>query len=172
MNLHNIKYFVIDVDGTLTDSSIYYDENGNELKKFSSKDAAGFFAFHYVNIKTIVLTGRKCFATERRAKDLNVSYLFQEVKNKYDFLSTFMIENNIKKDEIGYIGDDLNDYKPMSLVGYVTCPKDSCKEIINIANYISPKCGGYGAFRDVAEHILNLRNQWSEAISNAYNFGI
>ena len=74
-----IKYLIIDVDGTLTDSGIYYDENGNELKRFSTRDAAGFFAAKEKGIKTIILTGRECAATIRRMEELKVDVLIQSI---------------------------------------------------------------------------------------------
>ena len=80
--LQKIKYLIIDVDGTLTDAGIYYDENGNELKKFSTKDAAGFFAAHQVGIQILILTGRACAATTRRMKEMKVEYLVQNCKDK------------------------------------------------------------------------------------------
>ena len=80
--MSDIKVLVIDVDGTMTDAGIYYDETGNELKKFCTKDAAGFFAARIVGIKTMVLTGRECAATTRRMKELKVDYLCQNVKEK------------------------------------------------------------------------------------------
>ena len=112
-----LNYLVIDVDGTLTDAGIYYDEHGNELKKFCTKDAAGFFAAKAMGIKTIVLTGRKCAATARRMSDLRVDYVFQNVREKQRFLRSFMEENHIAKEQLGYIGDDLNDLLPMQMAG-------------------------------------------------------
>ena len=73
-----LKLIVVDVDGTLTDSGIYYDENGNELKKFSTRDAAGFFASKVCGIKSMILTGRECAATTRRMKELQIDYVFQD----------------------------------------------------------------------------------------------
>ena len=105
-----IKYIVIDVDGTLTDAGIYYDEKGNEVKKFSTKDAAGFFAARSVGIKTIVLTGRKCEATERRMKELKVDILCQDVRDKVSYIKQFMYKNKVHSEEIAYIGDDLYFY--------------------------------------------------------------
>ena len=64
-NLEKIAYIVVDVDGTMTDGGIYYDEHGNEIKKFCTKDAAGYFAAKNVGIKILVLTGRECAATTR-----------------------------------------------------------------------------------------------------------
>lgn len=168
----NIKYLVIDVDGTMTDGGIYYDEKGNETKKFCTKDAAGFFAANKVGIKIIVLTGRECKATVRRMIELKVEYLYQNINNKEDFLRKFMNENGISKSEIAYIGDDLNDLSPMSLVGFVGCPANSCHEIINRADYVSIIDGGYGAVRDVIEYLLKKRGEWDNAVVDIYGIGI
>ncbi len=168
----NIKLLVIDVDGTMTDAGLYYDEHGNELKKFCTKDAAGFFAAHKVGIEIMVLTGRECVATTRRMKEMKVEYLFQNIKNKADFLKNFMSKKGLKKQDVGYIGDDLNDVPPMSLVGFIGCPSDSCTEIKEIANYISNVKGGYGAVRDIVEHMLRESHQWENAISDVYGIGV
>ena len=169
---NKIKYLVIDVDGTMTDAGIYYDDNGNELKKFCTKDAAGFFAAYAAGIEIIVLTGRECAATARRMAELKVDHLFQNVVDKAAFLTEFMKENHICKEDIGYIGDDLNDLPPMKLVGYVGCPADSCREVKNAADYISPVKGGHGAVRDVIEQILTEYGEWGNAISEVYGAGI
>ncbi|MCD8058143.1 MAG: HAD hydrolase family protein [Bacteroides fragilis] len=167
-----LKYLVIDVDGTMTDAGIYYDENGNETKKFCTRDAAGFFAAHQVGITIIVLTGRECKATARRMTELRVGHLYQNVKIKADFLKKYMTEHNISKNNIGYIGDDLNDLPSMQLVGYTACPFDSCPEVKAHADYVSPVKGGYGAVRDIIEHILRESEEWDDAIAKAYGIGI
>ena len=168
----NLQYLVIDVDGTMTDGGIYYDEYGNEIKKFCTKDAAGFFAAHQTGIKIMVLTGRECKATTRRMTEMKVEYLFQNVKNKKDFLVSFMKDNGVAKEEIGYIGDDLNDYQPMQLVGFVGCPADSCNEIRSVANIISGFNGGHGAVRDIIEQYLDSFNLWSSTVNEIYETGI
>lgn len=167
-----IEYIVIDVDGTLTDSGIYYDECGNELKKFSTRDAAGFFAAKVLGVKIIILTGRECAATTRRMQELKVDYLVQNVKDKLSYLQHFMKEHHIHKEQMAYIGDDLNDLLPMQLVGFVACPADSCKEVIEIADYVSPYNGGAGAVRDVIENILIESNEWELAIKEVYAIGV
>lgn len=167
-----LKLLVIDVDGTMTDGGIYYDENGNEWKKFCTKDAAGFFAAHNVGIKIMVLTGRECEATTRRMKELKVDYLFQNVRDKKSFLKEFLEKNNILKEELGYIGDDLNDLPSIELAGFVGCPYDSCIEVREIANYVSPIKGGQGAVRDIIEYVLREFNEWDNAIEEVYGIGI
>lgn len=92
-----LKYIVLDVDGTMTDGGIYYDKNGNELKKFCTKDAAGIFAARKVGIQIVVITGRECAATTKRLNELEVDYLFQNIKNKKHFLQEFMLRYNIEK---------------------------------------------------------------------------
>lgn len=167
-----MKYLVIDVDGTMTDGGIYYDEHGNESKKFCTRDGAGFFAARQSGIKIIVLTGRECAATSRRMKEMQVDFLFQNVKDKASFLRAFMEEHNIRKSEIGYIGDDLNDLAPMRLTGFVGCPADSCEEIIRVADYVSRKKGGCGAVRDVVEVLLKGMGRWDGTVKEVYGCGI
>lgn len=163
-----IKLWVIDVDGTMTDGGIYYDNFGNELKKFCSKDAAGFFALHQLDVKTAIITGRECPATSRRLKELMATYIFQGVKNKYVFLQDFMLSNGFNKEEVAYIGDDLNDLEPMKLAAYVACPSDACKEIKAIANYVSSLKGGEGAVRDIIEHYLREKGLWESTVESVY----
>lgn len=166
-----IKFWVIDVDGTMTDAGIYYDEYGNEFKKFCTKDAVGFFAAHKAGMKTIVLTGRECAATIRRMNELKVDYLFQNIKDKRIFLEQFMSKHHIHSENLGYIGDDLNDLEPMHLAGYIACPANSCPEIKQIANYISPVYGGAGAVRDVIENYLRKNDMWDFLIKTLYVAG-
>ena len=170
--LKKIKYLIIDVDGTLTDAGIYYDENGNELKKFCTKDAAGFFAAHQVGIKIMILTGRECAATTRRMKEMKVEYLIQNCKDKVSYIQEFAKDNNIDRDEIGYLGDDLNDLPGMTLCGFVGCPADACDEVKEKADYISGINGGYGAVRDIVSYLLKERGEWEKAISDVYGIGV
>ena len=95
MKPEKIRYWVLDVDGTLTDGGVYYDEAGNEMKKFHVKDGAGIKIARAAGMKVIVLTGRQCEATKRRMEELQVDYLFQDIKNKAEFLRLFFAENGI-----------------------------------------------------------------------------
>lgn len=167
-----IKYLIIDVDGTMTDAGIYYDENGNELKKFCTKDAAGFFAAKKTGIQVMVLTGRECAATTRRMTEMKVDYLVQNCKDKMTYLTQFMKDNGISRDEMGYLGDDLNDLPPMNLCGFVGCPADACLEVRERADYISYVKGGYGAVRDIIEYMLRERGEWEKATAEIYGIGV
>lgn len=168
-DLSKIRLIIVDVDGTMTDGGLYYDSNGNEIKKFCSKDAAGFWAAENVGIKMMVLTGRESPMVSRRLTELKTDYLIQGIKDKKSWLKQFLSDHDYKKYSIAYIGDDVNDIGPMGYAGFIGCPADSCKEILDMADYISPIKGGYGAARDVIEHILRERGQWDSAIHNVYH---
>ena len=167
-----IEYLIIDVDGTMTDAGIYYDEHGNELKKFCTKDAAGFFAARQAGIKIMVLTGRECAATTRRMQEMKVDYLVQNIKDKISYLDNFMKENHISFEQIGYLGDDLNDYAGMKAAGYAGCPADACEEIKAICDYVSPVKGGQRAVRDIITYLLKQRGEWEQAVEAVYGTGI
>lgn len=170
--LKKLKYLIIDVDGTLTDAGIYYDENGNELKKFCTKDAAGFFAARKVGIQIMILTGRECAATTRRMQEMRVEYLIQNCKDKVSYIRKFMEDNGISKEEMGYLGDDLNDLPGMNLCSFVGCPADACDEIKKKADYVSGIKGGHGAVRDIVSYLLKERGEWDKAIAAVYGIGI
>lgn len=121
-----------------------------------------------MGIQTVVVTGRKCLATERRMSELKVKYLYQEIREKKAFLEIFIREKEIAFSEIGFIGDDLNDYMAMSVCGFKACPSDACREIKEIADYVSVMDGGRGVVRDIAEYILKSRGQWDDAIMEVY----
>ena len=171
-DFQRIKYLIIDVDGTMTDAGIYYDENGNELKKFCTRDAAGFFTARQMGMKTMILTGRECAATTRRMQEMKVDFLVQNIKDKFSYLEEFMHTEGISLDEIGYLGDDLNDLASMKRAGFAGCPADACEEVRMICDYVSNVQAGHGAVRDIITWLLKQRGQWENAIVQVYGAGI
>lgn len=167
-----IKYLILDIDGTLTDGGVYYDENGNELKKFCTKDGTGIILTCTAGITPVVLTGRECAATTRRMAELGVNHLYQNVKNKVSWLRTWLAENGVEGQCVGYIGDDVNDIGPMRLCGFVACPADACDEIKEMADYVSTVEGGHGVVRDVIKKILLDKGKWEDVLNKAYDTGV
>ena len=112
-----IRLLVLDVDGTMTDGGVYYDATGNELKKFAIKDGAGLVLARTAGIRVMICTGRECEAVRRRAADLKITDIYQNVGKKAAFLRDFMAENGYARDDVAYCGDDLNDLAAMALCG-------------------------------------------------------
>ena len=167
-----IKLLILDVDGTLTDGGIYYDATGNELKKFSVKDGAGLVALRRAGVQVMICTGRECEAVRRRAADLHLEYVYQNVGNKAAFLCDFFREHGLSREEVAYCGDDWNDLAAMALCGFVACPADAAAAVKARADYICPQKGGEGAVRGAAEEILRREGRLESAVQAAFGCAI
>jgi len=153
----SIKLFLSDIDGTLTDGGMYYDVNGNELKKFSTIDGKGFEMLKKKGIKTGLITGENTKIAENRAKKLKVDYLFQGLNHeeKLNTIKELCKKENISLQEVAYIGDDINCKELLECVGIAGCPNNAHNEIKNMPNILCvSKNGGLGAVREFIEKIL------------------
>lgn len=154
----SIKLAAFDVDGVLTDGSLTFDKDGNELKTFNAKDGQGIVNLHKSGVITAIITARCSGAVEYRAKNLNITELHQGAKNKIETLKQIMDKYNITFEEIAYMGDDLPDICILEKVKLKGCPLDAVEEVKTIANFISSKNGGRGAVREFCDYILKENN--------------
>jgi len=166
-----IKLIVIDIDGTMTDGGIYIDNNELEEKKFQIKDGAGIVLAQSVGIDFLILTGRVSQCVSKRAEELKIRYVAQNVSNKAEYLRKFYMEHNIYKEETAYIGDDLIDIRPMKETGLVFATGDAAEEVKQIADVILKSTGGQGTIREAVEQILKGRNIWEYAVNHYYGEG-
>jgi len=156
-----VKLFVTDVDGVLTDAGMYYDNKGNELKKFNTQDGMSFKLLRENGIKSAIITSEDTNIVKNRSKKLNVDYLYQSVsgKNKLDVIKEICMKENIHLSEVAYIGDDINDLEALSVVGLAACPNNATQSIKDIKDIIHlKKAGGNGAVREFVEIILANQN--------------
>ena len=154
---NSVKIFATDVDGVLTDAGMYYDNNGNELKRFNTHDGMAFNILKERGIITAMLTSEKTNIVKLRANKLQVDYLFQGVKGseKLEALNKICVEKNMSLSEVAYIGDDINDYNVLSSVGFPACPKNAIAKIKDIKGITHlSKSGGDGAVREFVELLL------------------
>ena len=167
--MKDIKFLVLDVDGTLTDGKIYVHDKDNSFKAFNVKD--GFALVNWLKLggEVAILTGKKSNIVERRAKELGIKYIIQGSKNKKQDLKNLLKELNITFENVAYMGDDLNDLGVMKSVGFSACPKDSVQEVLEIANFISSKNGGDGAVREFLEHIMKKNGMWKKILEKYSN---
>lgn len=148
------KLILTDIDGVWTDGGMYYDQNENELKKFHTYDSAGILFCKLNNIATGIITGEKTNIVSRRAKKLNVDYLFQGVKDKLKTTEIICSDMNITINDVAYIGDDLNDIRLIQKVGFSAAPASAPFYIKEMVDLVLSKNGGEGVFREFVEHIL------------------
>jgi 3-deoxy-D-manno-octulosonate 8-phosphate phosphatase (KDO 8-P phosphatase) len=154
-----VNLLILDVDGTLTDGSIFYGSRALEMKAFSAKDGAVLKPLRRLGIGVIFLTGRESAAVTRRAAELN-AVAEQNVSDKAAKLREILSARGTDASHVAYIGDDLNDYAAMKMCGFKACPSDAAREIRGICDYVSPYPGGRGAVRDIAERILKQMDMW------------
>jgi len=157
-----VKLFLMDVDGVLTDSGMYYSENGDELKRFSTYDGMALEILRNKGIKTAIITAENTKIVENRAKKINVDYVFQGIKNKLTTAKELCIQEGLSlENEVAYIGDDINDIELLNYVKYKACPANAMtivKEIDGMKLLL--KKGGDGAVREfvdllISEGVLN-----------------
>lgn len=154
LNKENIKLFITDVDGVLTDSGMYYTENGDEIKKFSTYDGMGMELLRKANVKTAIITGENTELVRRRANKLKFDYLYMGINDKVAIANELCKKENITFDNIAYIGDDINDYELLKLVGIKACPKNAVQKIKDIPGIIQlNKEGGKGVVREFIEFL-------------------
>ncbi|HOD88767.1 MAG: N-acylneuraminate cytidylyltransferase [Bacteroidales bacterium] len=157
--ISDIKLFMSDVDGVLTDAGMYYSENGDELKKFCTHDGMGIKLLKEKGVKVGIITTEDRQLNRNRANKLKLDYHFHGETNKLETIKNLCKELNISLSEVAYIGDDVNDFELLSAVGLAACPANSVEKIKNIPNIIHlTKKGGEGAVREFIEMILSVKS--------------
>ena len=133
---------------------MYYDENGNELKKFNTYDSAGVLFAKMLGIPCGIVSGEESESTKTRAQKLKIKYIFTGVKNKVKIIEDLLVKLNINWNEVAYIGDDINDFMVLKKVGISACPSSAPSYIKEIVDWALIKSGGEGVFREFVEKIL------------------
>lgn len=152
------KLILTDIDGCWTDGGMYYDQTGNELKKFNTYDSAGVLFAHRLGIPVGIITGEKTEIVRRRAEKLKVDHLFQGVADKRAVLDRLVADMGISYSDVAYMGDDINDLEVLRLVGWAGCPSSAPSYVGCVANVPVTKKGGEGCFREFVETIIGPDN--------------
>jgi YrbI family 3-deoxy-D-manno-octulosonate 8-phosphate phosphatase len=154
-----IKLLLTDCDGVLTDASVYYDANGENLKRFNMRDGMGVERLRkFAHVQTGIVTGETSPSVLKRAEKLNITELHLGVKNKPEVFAEICSRLGLQPQQVAYIGDDYNDIEIMKLAGLTACPADALPLIKAQADYICEINGGEGCFREFAEFIIDASN--------------
>lgn len=155
MNLKNIKLLALDVDGTLTNGLIYLSENGDEIKAFNVKDGLGIKLLHQKGIIPAIITGRTSSIVQRRAKELSIKEVYQNISDKDIVLKELADKYDLAMAQVAFMGDDLNDLSAIRLAGISFAPSDCAAELKPYIDIIVGHKGGDGAVRDAIMMILD-----------------
>ncbi|MCI5873703.1 MAG: HAD hydrolase family protein [Clostridiales bacterium] len=150
----SIKMFLTDCDGCLTDGGMYYSENGDELKKFSTLDGLGFRLMRDKGILCGIITGENTTLVARRAQKLKLDILKMGVTDKLSVVQEICMQYGITMQEVAYVGDDVNDKELLKAVGFSASVPGAMEEVKEIVDYVTKRSGGNGAVREVIEYIL------------------
>ena len=150
-----IRMFLTDCDGCLTDGGMYYGESGEELKKFNAQDGMGFKLLRERGILCGVITGEKRELNARRAKKLRLDILEQGVQDKLSVVSALCGKRGIPLGNVAYVGDDVNDLAVVKAVGFGCSVQNGVEAVKSAAKYVSRARGGDGAVREIIDLLLN-----------------
>ena len=165
-----IKLLLMDVDGVLTDGKLYNvpDRDGKmvETKGFDSQDGIALQWLNWKDVKTGVVSGRVSPATEERARQVKMTYVYQGHIEKVPILEQILADAKISASEVAYMGDDLTDVVILRRVGLAIATANAREEVRRAAHYVTQAAGGRGAVREVAELLLKAQNRWEEILKH------
>lgn len=160
--MNQIRTFVLDVDGVLTDGSLHIDPSGELLRTMNVKDGYAMKVAIDQGYNICIISGGKNEAVKQRLRALGITDIYLGAGNKIDVLDEYADIYNRPYEEMLYMGDDIPDKWVMEKVALPCCPQDAVPEIKAISKYISHKKGGKGAVRDIIEQVLKVQGKWMQ----------
>ena len=155
-----ITTFVFDVDGVLTDGTLFVFDDGQFVRRMNIKDGFALQLAVKKGYRVVIISGGTSDAVTERLHRLGIKDVFMNEKDKKARLEAYLQQHGLQWSEVLFMGDDIPDYEVMQQVGMPCAPSDSATEILQIATYISPQPGGSGCVRDVIEKVLKLNDHW------------
>jgi len=159
-----IKLAIFDVDGVLTDGRIYYSDTGQESKAFHTQDGAALKMLQSTGVQVALITGRESKMVARRAKELNISYVYQGVADKADALQQLEKQSGINRCLMSHTGDDLADLVLFRDVSMSISVPGAHPHMQEAADYVTTTKPGMGAVREICHLIMICQETWSGAL--------
>jgi 3-deoxy-D-manno-octulosonate 8-phosphate phosphatase (KDO 8-P phosphatase) len=163
----NIKLVIFDVDGVLTDGSLYLGDDGQEYKAFNSKDGHGMKMLQASGIKIAIITGRTSEVVRIRMQSLGIEQVFQGIEDKRTAYEKLKSQMGLPNEQIAYMGDDIVDLPVMTQVGLAVAVADAHLMVKQHAHWTTPSAGGRGAARELCELLLDAQGKL-KALIDAY----
>jgi len=161
-----IKLVVFDVDGVLTDGSLFYGDNGEEYKAFYAKDGLGMKLLMRTGVQIGVITARSSKLVQHRMNSLGIEHLYQGRLDKLNAFDDLIKKLNLSYEQTAFVGDDVVDLPVMKKVGLSITVQDAHPLVIDNAHWQTPLNGGRGAARNVCELIMQAQNTLDEQLNS------
>jgi 3-deoxy-D-manno-octulosonate 8-phosphate phosphatase (KDO 8-P phosphatase) len=161
--LTKITTLMFDIDGVFTDGKVLVMDNGEMVRNMYGKDGYALHVAIRKGYRIVVISGGNNIAVRFALKRAGVTDIFINTHDKLECYNEYLEKNNLKDEEVMYMGDDLPDHAVMSKVGLAVCPQDAVPEIKAICTYVSPRKGGEGCVRDIIEQTLKVQGNWEIA---------
>lgn len=165
--LNQIKTFVLDIDGVLTDGTVHVTESGEQLRRFHVRDGYALQLAIKKGFHICVISGGRSASVINRLVGLGIDEIYLGVDSKAEVYHNIVEKFSLRREQILYIGDDIPDLPVLKLCGLPVCPADAVEEVKNVCEYISPKEGGKGCVRDVIEKVLKVQGCWFDPTPSA-----
>lgn len=162
VDLKKIQLLALDVDGVLTDGTLVFNADGTESKLFNSQDGHGIRMWQRAGLKVALFSGRKSEPTKRRAEQLDIEHVFEDVHFKLPTVEKFLEQIGLLPENVAYIGDDLPDLPVIRYVGFGVAVANAVDQVKQYADYVTTCPGGKGAVREVVEYILKNSDRWQQ----------
>ena len=159
-----LKLMIFDVDGVMTDGTLYYSERGEELKAFNIQDGHGIKMLKQYGVEVALITARRSRAVELRAANLGIAHLYQGVEDKRGAYAALLEQLGLATEQSGYMGDDLLDLPLITRCGFAATVAAAPEAVRKRAHYVARTGGGHGAVREVCEFILRAQGMLERAI--------
>ena len=164
-NAKDIRLLALDVDGVLTDGSIFLDDNSAEIKRFNVRDGQGIAAWIKMGFDAAIITKRSGQAVQHRCRELGITRIVQGSQDKSGALDQLLSDTKLGVEQIAYIGDDWPDMPVLRRVGFPIAPADADPRVKQLATLVTALPGGRGAVREAIEHILSAKGLLEQAIA-------
>lgn len=155
-----ITTFVFDMDGVLTDGTLFVFGNGEFVRRMHIKDGYALQLAVKKGYRVVVISGSHSDPVSTRLQGLGINDVFMKVQHKREFLEAYLKQHKLSAQETLFMGDDIPDLEPMKAVGLPCAPLNAVHEIKEVAKFISSFDGGMGCVREVIERVLKLNNHW------------
>ncbi|WP_410498556.1 3-deoxy-manno-octulosonate-8-phosphatase KdsC [Chitinibacter sp. S2-10] len=160
-----VRLMIFDVDGVMTDGSLYYTDAGEELKAFNSLDGHGLKMLKNSGVKLAIITGRNSKLVEHRARNLGIDFLFQGAHDKLQSFQALIAKAGVTPEQCGFMGDDVIDLPVMRRVAFAVAVPAAPELVLQNAHYVTGRQGGHGAVREVCELIMASQGTLDAALA-------